>query len=104
MESAPVMTGGWPIRLEPVDRAEVTIVVDNFVDLLMAGSDDVRRYLASDFGDRDQLIAEHGFSALVTVESQGRRRSVLYDAGLTPTALARNLDVLRFRSGICVRS
>jgi 7,8-dihydropterin-6-yl-methyl-4-(beta-D-ribofuranosyl)aminobenzene 5'-phosphate synthase len=91
MESAPVMTGGWPIRLEPVDRAEVTIVVDNFVDLLMAGSDDVRRYLASDFGDRDQLIAEHGFSALVTVESQGRRTSVLYDGGLTPTALARNV-------------
>ena len=28
-------------RLEPVDRAEVTIVVDNFVDLLMAGAEDV---------------------------------------------------------------
>ncbi len=80
--------------LEPVDRAEVTIVVDNFVDLLMSGADDVRRYLADDFGRRDQLIAEHGFSALVTVESRGRRSSFLYDGGLTPTALARNLDVL----------
>ena len=85
----------WPIRLEPVVRAEVTIVVDNFVDVLMAGSDGVRRYLATDFGDRDQLIAEHGFSALVTVESHGRRSSVLYDGGLTPTALGRNLDVLQ---------
>jgi 7,8-dihydropterin-6-yl-methyl-4-(beta-D-ribofuranosyl)aminobenzene 5'-phosphate synthase len=89
------MTGEGPIRLEPVDRAEVTIVVDNFVDLLMAGCDDVLRYLATDFGAHDQLIAEHGFSALVTVESQGRRSSVLYDGGLTPTALARNLDVLQ---------
>jgi 7,8-dihydropterin-6-yl-methyl-4-(beta-D-ribofuranosyl)aminobenzene 5'-phosphate synthase len=89
------MTGGRPIRLEPVDRAEVTIVVDNFVDVLMAGSDGVRRYLASDFGDHDQLIAEHGFSALVTVESHGRRSSVVYDGGLTPIALARNLDVLQ---------
>jgi hypothetical protein len=26
-----------PIGLEPVDRAEVTIVVDNFVDLLSTG-------------------------------------------------------------------
>jgi 7,8-dihydropterin-6-yl-methyl-4-(beta-D-ribofuranosyl)aminobenzene 5'-phosphate synthase len=89
------LPGGGPILLEPVDRAEVTIVVDNFVDVLMAGAEGVRRYLASDWGDRRQLIAEHGFSALVTVESHGRRSSVLYDGGLTPTALARNLDVLQ---------
>jgi 7,8-dihydropterin-6-yl-methyl-4-(beta-D-ribofuranosyl)aminobenzene 5'-phosphate synthase len=89
------MAGGGPILLEPVDRAEVTIVVDNFVDVLMAGAEGVRRYLATDWGDRRQLIAEHGFSALVTVESHGRRSSVLYDGGLTPTALARNLDVLQ---------
>jgi 7,8-dihydropterin-6-yl-methyl-4-(beta-D-ribofuranosyl)aminobenzene 5'-phosphate synthase len=89
------MAGGGPILLEPVDRAEVTIVVDNVVDVLMAGAEGVRRYLATDWGDRRQLIAEHGFSALVTVESHGRRSSVLYDAGLTPTALARNLDVLQ---------
>jgi 7,8-dihydropterin-6-yl-methyl-4-(beta-D-ribofuranosyl)aminobenzene 5'-phosphate synthase len=82
------------VGFEPVDRAEVTLVVDNFVDLLMAGADGVRRYLVHDFGDRDQLIAEHGFSALITVESHGRRSSVLYDGGLTPAALARNLDVL----------
>jgi 7,8-dihydropterin-6-yl-methyl-4-(beta-D-ribofuranosyl)aminobenzene 5'-phosphate synthase len=89
------MAGRGPILLEPVDRAEVTIVVDNFVDVLMAGAEGVRRYLATDWGDRRQLIAEHGFSALVTVESHGRRSSVLYDGGLTPTALARNLDVLQ---------
>lgn len=70
-------------------------MIDNFVDVLMAGADGVRRYLASDFGDRDQLIAEHGFSALITVESHGRRSSLLYDGGLTPAALARNLDVLQ---------
>ena len=70
-------------------------MVDNFVDLLMAGADGVGRYLASDFGSRDQLIAEHGFSALVTVERRGSRSSILYDGGLTPTALARNLDVLQ---------
>jgi 7,8-dihydropterin-6-yl-methyl-4-(beta-D-ribofuranosyl)aminobenzene 5'-phosphate synthase len=87
------------VALMPVDRAEVTIVMDNFVDLLMAGSEDVRRYLGYDFSDRRQLVAEHGFSALLTVESGGRRSSVLYDAGLTPDGLGRNLDVL----GIPVR-
>src|SRR6476619_1354954 len=93
------MTGDRPIRLEPVDRAEVTIVVDNFVDVLMADSDGVRRFLATAFGGHDQLIAEHGFSALITVESHGRRSSVLYDGGLTPTALARNLDILQVPVG-----
>jgi 7,8-dihydropterin-6-yl-methyl-4-(beta-D-ribofuranosyl)aminobenzene 5'-phosphate synthase len=75
------------------------IVVDNFVDVLMAGSEDVRRYLACDFADRDQLVAEHGFSALVTVERAGRRSSLLYDGGLTPTGLGRNLDVLQVPVG-----
>jgi len=82
------------VRLKPVDHAEVTIVVDNYVDVLMAGSENVHRYLAYDFSDRKQLIAEHGFSALITVECDGRRSSVLYDAGLTPDGLGRNLDVL----------
>jgi 7,8-dihydropterin-6-yl-methyl-4-(beta-D-ribofuranosyl)aminobenzene 5'-phosphate synthase len=82
------------VELKTVDRAEITIVMDNFVDVLIAGSEDVHRYVAYDLSDRNQLIAEHGFSALVTVESDGRRSSVLYDAGLTPDGLARNLDVL----------
>src|SRR5690348_8482279 len=61
----------------------------------MADADGIRRHFADDFGSRDQLIAEHGFSALVTVERRGSRSSILYDGGLTPTALARNLDVLQ---------
>jgi 7,8-dihydropterin-6-yl-methyl-4-(beta-D-ribofuranosyl)aminobenzene 5'-phosphate synthase len=81
-------------ELVSVDGVDVTIVVDNFIDLLMAGSEDVHRYLIQDLGDRDQLVAEHGFSALVTVRSGGSRSSILYDAGLTPAALARNLAVL----------
>ena len=81
-------------NLEVVDGVEVTIVVDNFVDVLMAGAEDVHRYLAYDFADRDQLVAEHGFSVLVTVRSGQERTRLLYDGGLTPAALARNLDVL----------
>ena len=87
--------GDRQIQLRPVARAEVTIVVDNFVDVLMASSDGVHRYNATDLGSRDQLVAEHGFSALVTIEADGSRRSVLYDGGLTPSALARNLDILQ---------
>jgi 7,8-dihydropterin-6-yl-methyl-4-(beta-D-ribofuranosyl)aminobenzene 5'-phosphate synthase len=91
---APWPSGDRLAPLKQVDHAEVTIVIDNFVDVLMAGSEDVHRYLAYDFSDRRQLVAEHGFSALLTVESDGRRSSILYDAGLTPDGLGRNLDVL----------
>jgi 7,8-dihydropterin-6-yl-methyl-4-(beta-D-ribofuranosyl)aminobenzene 5'-phosphate synthase len=83
------------VELEPVDAVEITLVVDNFVDILMAGAEGVRRYpLAYDFSDRQQLVAEHGFSALVTVTSGGRRGSVLYDGGMTPRGLGNNLEVM----------
>ena len=83
------------VELEPVDAVEVTLAVDNFVDILMAGGEGVRRFpLAYDFLDRRQLVAEHGFSALVTVESGGRRSSILYDGGMTPRGLGNILDVM----------
>jgi 7,8-dihydropterin-6-yl-methyl-4-(beta-D-ribofuranosyl)aminobenzene 5'-phosphate synthase len=88
------MAGRSPIALVAVDRVEVQIIVDGFVDVLMADRPGVERYRASDFGDPNELIAEHGFAALVTVTVDGDRRSLLYDGGLTPTVLSRNLDVL----------
>ena len=60
------------VRLEPVDAVEVTLVVDNYVDILMAPEEGIRRWpLAYDWADHEQLVAEHGFSALVTVERDG---------------------------------
>ena len=83
------------VKLEPVDAVEVTLVVDNFVDIFLAGGEGVRRFpLAYDTFDQGQLVAEHGFSALVTVERDGRRSSVLYDGGMTPGGLANNLAVM----------
>src|SRR3954462_1752172 len=60
----------------------------------MAGEEGVARYRARDLGASEQLVAEHGFSALVTFERNGDRHAVLYDAGLTAHAVARNLEVL----------
>src|ERR1700747_612337 len=65
----------------------------------MAGEEGVARYQARDFGAAEQLVAEHGFSAVVSVERDGDRTMVLYDAGLTPHAVARNLDVLQVPVG-----
>jgi len=84
------------VELQPVDAVEVTLVVDNYIDTLMAGAEGARRFpLAYDHFDHDQLVAEHGFSALVTVFSGGRGSSILYDGGLTPDGLANNLDIMQ---------
>ena len=83
------------IDLLPVDAVEVSIVVDNFVDVLMAGDEGVRRYpLPLHFFEGEHLMAEHGYSTSVTVERDGARTRILYDAGLSKDGLAHNLDVL----------
>ena len=72
------------VALTPVDAVDVTLVMDLSLDILMAGQEGVQRFkLAYDWSDHDSLLAEHGFSALVTVEFAGRRHSVLYDGGLS---------------------
>jgi len=81
--------------VRPVDGVEILIVMDNTIDVLMAPQDGVERFsLAGRRIDQDQPVAEHGFSALVTVIERGSRTSVLYDGGLSPLGLGRNLDVL----------
>jgi 7,8-dihydropterin-6-yl-methyl-4-(beta-D-ribofuranosyl)aminobenzene 5'-phosphate synthase len=85
-----------PIRLTPVDAVEITIVMDLYLDILMASTPGVQRFrLAYDWSERDSLLAEHGFSALITVETDGRSDAVLYDAGLSAKALAHNLEVMQ---------
>jgi len=89
MEQAPLL---------PVDAAEVTILVDTFVDVLLAGTQVARRApLAYDWTERDQLRAEHGFALLVTVWQAGQAHSILYDAGLSRDTAAYNMDVLEIR-------
>ena len=81
--------------LEPVDAADVTIVVDNSIDLLMPNERAAQRApLHHDWSERDQLIAEHGYSLLLTIQHNGQAESILYDAGLGRRTAIHNLDVL----------
>lgn len=87
------------VSLPEVDRVEILTVLDNVVDLLMAGSETVRRVdIAGTAGEgRSTLRAEHGFSSLVTVVHGDRKESLLFDAGMTKHGLLHNLDVLEIR-------
>lgn len=84
------------VGLVEVDSVEITILMDNYVDLLMAGSEMAGQpRLGDTVGEKQsRLIAEHGFSALATVTANGQRESILFDAGLSPDGVARNVDIL----------
>jgi 7,8-dihydropterin-6-yl-methyl-4-(beta-D-ribofuranosyl)aminobenzene 5'-phosphate synthase len=83
-----------------VDSFEVTILVDNFIDVFMESSGIAKRYFPPpDFFDKDRqhLIAEHGYSLALTVSKEGRRTSILYDAGLGRDTVTHNMDILQVR-------
>lgn len=78
--------------LHPVTSVEVTVLLDNTVDALLSSTEVVRRPpLLPDAFDRPALRAEHGYSALITVDGGP---SVLYDAGISKDGAAHNLSVL----------
>ncbi len=87
------------LSLPEVDRVEILTVLDVSLDLLMAGSETVRRAtVAGTLGEgRTTLRAEHGFSCTVTVVKGDRKESFLFDAGLTKDGLLHNMDLLEVR-------
>jgi 7,8-dihydropterin-6-yl-methyl-4-(beta-D-ribofuranosyl)aminobenzene 5'-phosphate synthase len=82
------------VTLEPVDALEVLILVDNVSDALLGSSEVALRPAFSLNPASDQLLAEHGYSLLLTIERGGNRHSMLYDAGFTRRTALHNLDVL----------
>ena len=91
-----------PIALEPVDDVVVTTLVDNVYDALLTSDDTITRApFAAGTAHAPQfergftnvgLMAEHGFSALVTVRRGDTTTSVLFDTGLSPDAMVTNAD------------
>ncbi len=89
------MGAGGDKLLKEVDRVEITTVLDNFIDVLLPGSETVKRVtLGPDWVTKKTLIAEHGFAALVRVSAGNTADTILFDAGLSKDGLIHNLDVL----------
>jgi 7,8-dihydropterin-6-yl-methyl-4-(beta-D-ribofuranosyl)aminobenzene 5'-phosphate synthase len=93
------------IALEPVDSVAVTTLMDNVTDIFMPDQGPARR-AAMWAGPRhpcgvmaeeeapSPLIAEHGFSVLVTVTRAGREHRFLFDAGTSPDGVVQNMHRL----------
>jgi 7,8-dihydropterin-6-yl-methyl-4-(beta-D-ribofuranosyl)aminobenzene 5'-phosphate synthase len=98
------------IALDPVDSVVVTTLIDNLTDYFMPdqgparrtgpGSGPWRRSAVMEAAQvPDTLVAEHGFSALVTVTKAGREHRFLFDAGASPDGVTENMRRLDIDPG-----
>jgi 7,8-dihydropterin-6-yl-methyl-4-(beta-D-ribofuranosyl)aminobenzene 5'-phosphate synthase len=89
-----------PIALEPVDEIVITTLVDNVFDGLLEGDERTTRApLGAGLAEAPQfetgltavgLLAEHGFSALVSVRRGATTTTLLFDTGISPGAMVTN--------------
>ena len=89
----------------PVDDVVITMLMDNSYDALLTDSGPARRapfarlpsIHAPQFTNgatAPGLVAEHGFSALVTTRRAGTEHTVLFDTGVSPDGMATNIERL----------
>lgn len=94
-----------PITLEPVDEVIVTMLMDNSYDGLLGDMGPATRNglvktpsapsaVMLEGETRPGLVAEHGFSALVTVRRGSQWHTVLFDTGISPNGMADNMERL----------
>lgn len=88
--------------LEPVDSVVVTTLIDNVTDVFMPDQGPAHRppvmssrrqsVATMEGGDvPSALIAEHGFSVLVTVTKNGTAHQILFDTGVSPDGMTENM-------------
>ncbi len=91
------------IPLEPVDALTITTLIDNVADNTMRDQGPARRTrVRPDQGGLstatmqggsgpDALLAEHGFSLLLTIRRGERQHRLLFDCGVTPNGMVENM-------------
>lgn len=87
--------------LKEVEKVEVTCLVDNNVDVLLPNTEVAHRPVLTRSWYKQPLLAEHGFSAALTLHIDGVKRRLLLDSGLDPFAASHNADVLGFDLSNC---
>lgn len=103
---------GAVISLEPVDSVSIQVLMDNVTDpllvdhgparratLLAAGAPSVPSSVLVEGCAPDMLVAEHGFSALVTARKGEVTHRILFDTGVTPTGAVENMRRLGLSLG-----
>ena len=84
------------VKLNEVDKVEILTLQDNYIDVAAFDSTEVvqRGMPLKDWEFNSSIIAEHGFSALVTITAADGIRSILFDFGFSEHGAAFNADAL----------
>jgi len=84
----------YPLR--SCTRAEITILVDNYVDVLLSNQPGVIRPLLAKEGKirSETLLAEHGLSLLIDTWEGDRRYRTLLDTGYNAGTVIHNMKML----------
>lgn len=81
------------LNIREADRLEVTILVDNYTDMLVTESTDICKRPLLPLPHI--LLAEHGLSCLIKVFAGTEEHTVLMDAAVTPACLFNNARLLK---------
>lgn len=83
-----------------IDEVNITLIMDNMIDVLMASSQVAKRLpLDPNPSEKPTPRAEHGFSALVEVRQGDKRGTVLFDTGVSQDGILHNMDLMKIDPG-----
>jgi 7,8-dihydropterin-6-yl-methyl-4-(beta-D-ribofuranosyl)aminobenzene 5'-phosphate synthase len=83
-------------KLNQVDKLEIWTLEDNYIDLVSGDNSAIvaRAVPVRDMQLTNSILAEHGFSAIVTATTKEKPRTMLFDFGLSEDVVARNAAAL----------
>lgn len=84
------------IVVKEVESIEILTLQDNYIDAAAGGNTDIIKRAGIIRGSKinNSILAEHGFSALVTVTAKGSAHTLLFDFGLSEFGAAFNAEAL----------
>ena len=85
------------VKLREVERVEVTVLVDNYTDLLLLQSTNVVK--RAPVSPPQAFLAEHGFSCLIRTIDGPEEHVMLMDVGISGTCLLNNAQLLKIDLG-----
>jgi 7,8-dihydropterin-6-yl-methyl-4-(beta-D-ribofuranosyl)aminobenzene 5'-phosphate synthase len=84
------------ITLKEIDKVEILTLQDNYIDIAaMDGNEVIQRAMPiKDMEIKNSILAEHGFSAVVSVTADNQAHNLLFDFGFSEQGAAFNVDAL----------
>lgn len=83
-------------KVNEIDKIEILTLEDNYIDIASGDNSAIvsRPVPLKDMQLTNSILAEHGFSALVSCTTKDRTRTMLFDFGFSRDIAARNADAL----------